>query len=100
MLYMLDTVKSVWILLGADGPGERASHGMFAHDGNLYVFGGQGYQSNYNDLWVFHASTRSWSQEYMDGTGPAPRHDHAFQLIDNTAVIFGGADNTGRWVSW
>lgn len=47
-------------------PGARTEAAAWSHDGNLYLFGGQGYDEtgNYgklNDLWVYNIATKQWA---------------------------------------
>ncbi len=61
--------------------------------GELFLFGGCGYDSSYNDLYVF--STRDFSSTLLQTSGetPSPRHGHGAVLTSTLLLVWGGWTN-------
>src|SRR3990167_3612563 len=77
----------------ANGPEERADHGMcVSDDGNrIFVFGGQTPRKAFNDLWQFTISTNTW-ELLPSPTSPAPRWGSTLSYVNEKLYLFGGDD--------
>jgi galactose oxidase-like protein len=77
-LWSFDPRTSRWESLPTDtGPGARSGAAMWAHDGELFVFGGlDATFTAHGDLWSYDLSTGRWQQLVGDGdpAAPLPRH--------------------------
>lgn len=68
----------------------------------IYLFGGNGTTTYYNDVWRYNGS--DWSQVTTGGTSPTARTHHAiaYDPTTDTILLFGGRDATGTLLadSW
>ena len=57
LFFLLD--QKLWTRIHMDGykPAERSGHTAVAHEGMMYVFGGQQEGNYFNDLFLFNTST-------------------------------------------
>ncbi|KAI7852261.1 hypothetical protein BDC45DRAFT_545991 [Circinella umbellata] len=58
----------------------------------LYIFGGGDGPNYFNDLYVLHTDTLTWSKPKCEGTPPSPRRAHTTCLWGDRIVIVGGGD--------
>ncbi|CEI92921.1 hypothetical protein RMCBS344292_07168 [Rhizopus microsporus] len=95
-LYILYTNSKQWskIRVNSDMPRGRSGHTISAHNGKMYVWGGQHQGQYLNDLLIFslkdYPAKAEW--EFVPSTGPAPspRAGHISVVYDNKLYIFGG----------
>ncbi|ORY93052.1 hypothetical protein BCR43DRAFT_444305 [Syncephalastrum racemosum] len=102
-LYILDMDAMTWSkprTLGQPPPPCRAhsstlverdlGSGKRAH--YLYMFGGGDGPNYFNDLYVLHADTLTWSKPITEGIPPSPRRAHATCLWNDKIIVVGGGD--------
>ncbi|KAF7731984.1 hypothetical protein EC973_007089 [Apophysomyces ossiformis] len=58
----------------------------------LYVFGGGDGPNYFNDMYVLHAETLTWSKPAIEGTPPSPRRAHTTCLWNDKIIVVGGGD--------
>ena len=78
-------------------PDRRGGHAAAAHDGKIYIFGGenlQGEQYVFDTVLVYDPALDSWDSL---GTMPTPRHGTAAVAVGDTILVIGGADQP--WLS-
>ncbi|KAG0163468.1 hypothetical protein DFQ28_011631 [Apophysomyces sp. BC1034] len=58
----------------------------------LYIFGGGDGPNYFNDMYVLHAETLTWSKPVIEGTPPSPRRAHTTCLWNDKIIVVGGGD--------
>ncbi len=66
------------------------------HD-KFFLFGGASASGSFNDLHIYHLSSRTWIDvtDYVQGVAPSPRQGHAFKSLSEKLYMFGGRSNLG-----
>ena len=73
-------------------PSARMRHSLVAINGQLYLYGGYGFNGDLADMWIFSESS-GWSSTSIQGTSPGARSGHAYGSQGDVMVIWGGAYN-------
>ncbi|XP_023643710.1 tip elongation aberrant protein 1 isoform X2 [Capsella rubella] len=92
-----ERVQQVGLGGSFSGPGKRWGHTCNAIKGGrfLYVFGGFGRDGCLtNQVHVFDAETRIWTQPVIRGVPPCPRDSHSCTTVGDNLFVFGGTDGT------
>lgn len=91
-LHRLDLEKWAWSTVDIEGsaPTSRQGHSLRACGTKLYLFGGMGSQTFYDDLWVFDTVSNEWSCAKTSGDSPMARSAHGATVIDKNMYIGGG----------
>ena len=71
-------------------PSPRNGHTMVLIGGKLYVFGGGGDTTSFNDVHTLHVGNMTWDKPVLHGTMPSPRSRHSATPLGNNMVGFGG----------
>lgn len=67
----------------------------------MILFGGQPYPESVNDTWAYDCSANSWTEVATDAAPSARgKHGMAFNPVDGTIVLFGGATILGSGPAW
>ena len=66
----------------------------FAYNGELYIFGGIGWNNHFIDLWKFSPETFSWKNIQPKGKGPSSEMYRMCCCMVGDRVIFHGGTNT------
>jgi N-acetylneuraminic acid mutarotase len=74
----------------------RTGHASVVSNNLIYIIGGQGSFTYFNDVWVFDTITRSWSEVSYSGSFTA-RFVHSATLHDNIIYIIGGWAGNGAF---
>ncbi|KAI8091536.1 hypothetical protein BDF21DRAFT_376285 [Thamnidium elegans] len=96
--YLLNLHSKQWTRIQMEGvqPTERSGHSAVAHEGVMYIWGGQNEGNYFNDLFIFNSSTFSttprWEQLGYNNECPEARSGHISQFFENKLFIFGGTD--------
>ena len=85
-------------------PKPRYGHSATVQGKFLAVFGGQGQEQQFNDVWLLDTAEGAfaWSQPSMSGTPPSPRSNHlalAVTVPEKAAFIHGGMNRDVRCLS-
>jgi len=92
-----DMLRWEEINVGGEKPPPRSRHVALAISKDKFlIFGGLNHRTRYNDVWVFNASNKTWSQPEIEGKPPAPRAHCSATLVDNKVYIFGGYKGYGQ----
>lgn len=96
--WAFDLATDTWRLVTEDGPGARTNHVAEAHDGIVYLYGGNNSRDGASfrvleDLWSLDTSTGTWT-EISDRNDPGARLFHASTMSDDggTLYVYGGGD--------
>eukprot|EP01103_Thecamoeba_quadrilineata_P006373 TRINITY_DN1609_c0_g1_i1.p1 TRINITY_DN1609_c0_g1~~TRINITY_DN1609_c0_g1_i1.p1 ORF type:complete len:748 (-),score=106.55 TRINITY_DN1609_c0_g1_i1:1445-3688(-) len=72
-------------------PAQRAWHSTTTLKAEMFLFGGNNSETEFNDLHIFNTVTLTWYKPSVSGYLPSPRCCHSADLINSVAlVIFGG----------
>ena len=87
-------------------PSPRSGHTAWAYKGNLWVFGGQGYTSDWylhdhgefdgvcnNQLLQFSTVSEVWTNPKCHGEVPKPRCEHSTTVVGDNVWLFSGRSN-------
>ncbi|KAL2610662.1 hypothetical protein R1flu_029235 [Riccia fluitans] len=91
-----DTDKEKWStpsFLG-DLPSPRSSHTATVVGKKVYVFGGSGEKTTFNDVHILDTDTSTWSTPTVLGEPPSPRYSHSAVLVNDDRIIIYGGHNT------
>jgi len=85
-------------------PAERYGHSGTVQGKFLAVFGGQGQQQQFNDVWLLNTTEGeyAWSQPTVSGVPPSPRSNHlalAVTVPTKSVFIHGGMNRDVRCLS-
>ena len=89
-----DSVKNVDVPQDNCKPEGRELHSAFAHNGELYVFGGETNESSttstkqFNDLWSFNPQTSCWTKHEVQA--PPPREGRICCMLGERMIFVGG----------
>ena len=75
-------------------PEGRGYHSAFSYDGELYIFGGHGWDENFGDLWKFSPESFSWKEVEPKGKGPGPMYRMCCCMVGDRVIFFGGFQRT------
>ncbi|KAG1047224.1 hypothetical protein G6F43_010318 [Rhizopus delemar] len=95
-LYILYTNSKQWSKIRINGnlPRGRSGHTMSAHNGCIYVWGGQHRGQYLNEMIIFdlkeYPSKAEWQFISQTSKAPAPRAGHISAVYENKLYIFGG----------
>ncbi|MEZ4300671.1 MAG: kelch repeat-containing protein, partial [Polyangiaceae bacterium] len=84
------------------GPSARARHsvaldpasGQAVLVGGRFRAGDAGAYTNYNDVWAFDFSAKTWTLLETTGAGPSERSNSATAVVNGKLVVFGGNVST------
>ena len=76
-------------------PGSRSAPSVQLVSASIYIFGGQGMDSFYDDMWVYNINLDIWTPIYQSGSIPLPRWKHATHSQGSAIVIWGGEGASG-----
>ncbi|KAI9264745.1 hypothetical protein BY458DRAFT_513843 [Sporodiniella umbellata] len=97
-LYILNTASNQWSKIKANGnlPRARSGHTISAHNGSIYIWGGQSQGHYLNDLYEFrlreYPTKTNWVPILYTNQSPSPRTGHMSVVYNNRLYIFGGVD--------
>jgi hypothetical protein len=101
-IWRFDPSGQTWTLLPATGPSGRYDSVFVPLDDKgekLILFGGEGFDGNHNDLWIFDTTSESWSKVVPNGTmAPAGRRRTIFSVQPGGGAAIMGmgvVDNNG-----
>jgi TIR domain/Galactose oxidase, central domain len=99
-LWVYHAVDNRWTWLReAPGPSPRSDCAACRDSGarRMYVFGGAGGNTGFNDVWLYDADAHSWTELSPTNTPPGPRWGHAGLWDDTTRrmYVFGGNGPSG-----
>lgn len=91
-LHCLDLATWTWSqpATTGTGPTPRQGHTMCAVDDRLYMFGGMGGMSFYDDLFVLDTAAMAWSTPDVSGQPPTGRTAHGAAVIGRSMYVAGG----------
>lgn len=77
----------------------RYSHSAVVHGDSMFIFGGGTFEAtNFNDLWRFDLSTRSYVRPLSTGCYPPPKSCASFLNYGQKLILFGGwRHNSNSW---
>ena len=98
-IHALDLNSWTWTKLSPQGssPTKCAYLSTWLHNGKIYGFGGE--TSEYpqdctNQFFSYNVASNCWEWPSVNGDKPTQRSFHTTLISDNTAFLFGGAQNT------
>lgn len=77
----------------------RYSHSSVVHGDSMFIFGGGTFEAtNFNDLWRFDLSTRTYIRPLSTGSYPPPKSCASFLSHGRKLILFGGwRHNSNSW---
>ena len=96
-LILFDPFSANFTTISADNlfPPPRMGCSLSLLNANLYLFGGQGVSTAYDDLWIYSIQSGAWLQPVQFGTTPSPRSGHASSSQGDALAIWGGQGDSG-----
>ncbi|GKT17492.1 hypothetical protein ADUPG1_011112, partial [Aduncisulcus paluster] len=79
-----------WEQISVSGPTPtaRQMHASCAHNGELYISGGRGFEGVLSDLWKFDGEI--WHRIHSPTSGPSSRCGHSLVSFSKGLILFGG----------
>jgi N-acetylneuraminic acid mutarotase len=77
-------------------PDSRQGHSAVAHEGNLYIIGGQTANGMSGEIWKYNTATNTWEQLNTSGSNIPGRMQHGAFVEDGVLYIVGGSDGTNQ----
>ena len=102
-VYSLNFSSLTWTKMEPIGPVplSRDSHtAVLYNNSNMIIFGGNGLNTKYNDLWDFDINECNWTKVTTQGKTPCPRDGHLSTIIYNKyMVIYSGLNENDKVIN-
>eukprot|EP01091_Cochliopodium_minus_P006916 TRINITY_DN16876_c0_g1_i1.p1 TRINITY_DN16876_c0_g1~~TRINITY_DN16876_c0_g1_i1.p1 ORF type:complete len:328 (-),score=72.82 TRINITY_DN16876_c0_g1_i1:24-908(-) len=91
-LWKLNTVNHRWSLVRptTNKPAPRSGHASFVYQDNLYIWGGEGNEKLFSDLWVYNVKSNTWNVVSQTGN-PSPLVGAKIATGEGVSLLFGGS---------
>jgi hypothetical protein len=91
-----------WSQVGlTDPPPARQAHTAVAHEGAMYIFGGERSAYYYSDIWKYDFADDTWTFVAPRNSSAAiGRHDHSAVVYNGVMYVYGGRSSAAKGDLW